>query len=68
MPEPLWLSHFFFSRAVSDSLIFAFETPGGFWTIGWHVPMQLFKQEPDLFFLFLQALRLKPRGSGSATA
>ena len=46
---------------VSDTLVFAFETPGGFWTIGWHVPVQLFTQEPDLFFLFLQALRLKPR-------
>lgn len=46
---------------VSDTLIFAFETPGGFWTIGWHVPVELFTQEPDLFFLFLQTLRLSPK-------
>jgi len=46
---------------VSDTLVFAFETPGGFWTIGWHVPVELFTQEPDLFFLFLQTLRLSPK-------
>ena len=26
------------TEGVSDTLVFAFETPGGFWTIGWHVP------------------------------
>ena len=33
-------------------------------TIGWHVPVGLFTQDPDIFFLFLQTLRLTP---GAAT-
>ena len=49
------------TEGVSDTLVFGFETPGGFWTIGWHVPEELFTKEPDLFFLFLQALRMSPR-------
>uniref|UniRef100_A0A7S0YSB9 Uncharacterized protein n=1 Tax=Hemiselmis tepida TaxID=464990 RepID=A0A7S0YSB9_9CRYP len=46
---------------ISDTLAFTFETPGGFWTLGWNVSAQLFRQEPDLFFLFIQSIRVTPR-------
>ncbi|EKX40911.1 hypothetical protein GUITHDRAFT_164498 [Guillardia theta CCMP2712] len=51
------------SDRISDSLVFFFETPGGFWSIGWYVPAELFSKEPDLFFFFLQSIKVKPRQS-----
>jgi len=33
----------------------------GFWTIGWHVAEELFTLDPDLFFLFLRAIRVEPK-------
>mmetsp|Transcript_43413 Transcript_43413/g.67991 ORF Transcript_43413/g.67991 Transcript_43413/m.67991 type:complete len:236 (-) Transcript_43413:30-737(-) len=47
-------------EGMSDTLVFAFATPGGFWTIGWYVPAELFAKEPDLFFLFIQSIKLVP--------
>jgi len=49
------------TEGISDTLAFTFETPGGFWTLGWNVAAELFRQEPDLFFLFIQSIRVTPR-------
>lgn len=50
-------------EGASDSLVFCFETPGGFWTLAWHVPSELFMKEPDLMFLCIQTIRISPKNA-----
>ena len=40
---------------------------GGYWTLGWHVSAELYRKEPDIFFYFLQAVRVTPRSGGKVS-